>query len=367
MKIVIALNELNVFGGTTTFALQLAQHLRSSGHEVKILGISSTVTAQIELKIVKTTMDMQQMSFVNISSLIKRGKVLKALEICVKYLYIQNIFRFKSLFDIKELNEADRIIALHSFVGFCVSKYFPSKTIIQFHTDFNTLIKNKKERRFINYFRDHVIYSGFISKTYELNAIEYGFEKTFFNYNFVNKVEKKTRYSKRVFFYGRLAKEKNLFLWLKIAKKIVEKDPGIYFEIYGDGILKDDIVLEISKLNLSNYVTLKGFKSNINEILMDGGIMLMTSDFEGTPMTIIECLFADIISASLDTFGAANELIKKDITGILEDPSQIEVLVEKIVNILNDDVMYDQYVFNAVELKKQFQTDVIIQKWNEIL
>lgn len=366
MKIVIAVNELNVVGGIATFSTLLIEQLETLGHHVSLLGITSPIDVKAfpdQTVLFNKTINMQDLSFEQVKINLKHLKFRKAVLQCYDYLRILRIEKSKSYFKKRILIEADVIIALHAHVGFALSHHFANKTIVQFHTDFNTLISNPLEKKYIDYLLQEDIRVGFISKVYEQSAIKYGFNNTFYNYNYVAMPNQVQANTKRIFFYGRFSPEKNLPLWIDIACEILKKSPDVYFEIYGDGPMKQKIQSRIEQKGISEKIKIYGFSNDINLILQKGGVFMLTSDFEGTPMTIIECLYAHIVPAVLDTFGAASELVLKDTSGILEQKDNLDIFIKKICDVLNDPDRYNAYIASSKVLHNNFDSSVISKKW----
>lgn len=365
MKIIIAVNELNVVGGTTTFSALLIEQLKSIGHEVCMVGITSPIKIENhqDAVIFEKPVNMQDLSLLEVKKNLKKLRFKQAMKLCLDYYKIMKIANHTDLFAKTILQDADVIIALHAHIGYCMSHHYPNKTIVQFHTDFNILISNAQEKKYVDYLLLHNIRIGFISKIYEQSAIAYGFSNTFYNYNYPIIPTKVSNRTKRVFYYGRFSVEKNLALWIDIASHILEKVPDVSFELYGDGPMLDDIIQKITDLGLSDNIKVFGFCSDINTILQQGGVFMLTSDFEGTPMTIVECLYANIVCAVLDTFGAAKELVIKDKSGILETKDQMEIFISKIVDVLKDTHIYDQYIVNSSVLHEKFDSTAITTKW----
>jgi len=111
-------------------------------------------------------------------------------------------------------------------------------------------------------------------------------------FNFVNsKNEKVEKFSKDIFMFSRLSKEKRFDTALKSFKKVVDKFPDAGLTIFGDGKEEKSIKKMIMDLGLEGNVILNKPKIN-TEILLDfkknQGIFLLTSEFEGYAMTLIE-------------------------------------------------------------------------------
>ncbi|MBM7560337.1 glycosyltransferase [Marinitoga litoralis] len=145
---------------------------------------------------------------------------------------------------------------------------------------------------------------------------------------------------------GRLDSPKNPYRFLKIAKKIIEKNKNFVFVWIGDGTLKNEIE---RKINNNDNILFLGFIKEPYEYIKDFDLLLMTSDFEGTPLTIIEALKLGIPILSTDV-GGISEIIGKENTF---DPDDIDAAVQKILNweiASNNVYQYENMVEKYIEL-----------------
>lgn len=80
----------------------------------------------------------------------------------------------------------------------------------------------------------------------------------------------------------------------KICRRLRERAVAFHIDIVGDG--GDKAVLEntFREAGLENYVTFYGWQSQakVSELLSGADILLLTSDFEGTPIAMMEALAA---------------------------------------------------------------------------
>jgi len=95
--------------------------------------------------------------------------------------------------------------------------------------------------------------------------------------------------TKRVLFIGRLVPVKRVDIFLDIAKLINDDDiTGITFYIIGDGPLKSKMRKIIKDEKLENIVSELGFLNNPLADLKNMDCMIITSDHEGLPMSLLE-------------------------------------------------------------------------------
>jgi glycosyltransferase involved in cell wall biosynthesis len=137
---------------------------------------------------------------------------------------------------------------------------------------------------------------------------------------------------------GRIVPVKNLKLFIEVAAKLIaSKTKEIRFFIIGDGVLRKEIEKQCKSLNLS-YTENAGedaniiFTSWIEDILpamhaMD--IVALTSNNEGTPMSLIEAQFSGkpVVATNV---GGVRDIVINNETGFLTEPGNAEIMCEKL-------------------------------------
>jgi glycosyltransferase involved in cell wall biosynthesis len=90
---------------------------------------------------------------------------------------------------------------------------------------------------------------------------------------------------------GRLTKQKNIPLFLHAIARLKIERPGgqnIQFLIAGDGELHKELTSLAKKLGIDDVVVFMGFVSNMDKLYKALDVLALTSDWEGTPMCILE-------------------------------------------------------------------------------
>lgn len=128
-------------------------------------------------------------------------------------------------------------------------------------------------------------------------------------------------------FVGRLTEVKGIYNLIEILKKIDKKNKNVKFIVIGEGVLKEEFNNAIYKYNLEN-VELLGFKQNIIEYLPSCDFLIMPSNMEGIPITILEAMSCSVPCIASNV-GGIPEIIN-DKNGILYSNSDLDYIVDKI-------------------------------------
>lgn len=169
--------------------------------------------------------------------------------------------------------------------------------------------------------------------------------------------EKKEK-NKILVMIARLHNEQKRF---DLAIKSMKKLPDYTLKIYGDGDLTLFEEL-INKNNLKN-VELCGPTNKIKEKLDEAGIFIMTSDYEGYPISTIEAMRRGLPIILRDTFDSAKDIVINN--GILlEKEWNEDKFVEAVEEIYNN---YKYYSENSNELGKRYDFKLIKSRWNNLI
>jgi glycosyltransferase involved in cell wall biosynthesis len=92
---------------------------------------------------------------------------------------------------------------------------------------------------------------------------------------------------------GRLTKIKNHQLFLGMAHRLVERNGSrLRFMLIGDGELRPELEHEAQRLGVDRWVVFTGWQRKMQPVYSGLDIVVLTSDNEGTPVTLIEALAA---------------------------------------------------------------------------
>lgn len=136
---------------------------------------------------------------------------------------------------------------------------------------------------------------------------------------------------------GRLVPIKRVDLFIKIAHHLKHEYPGIpsHFHIYGDGPLRNELETLCTKLDLEGTVHFEGHSNNIHQEIANLDVLLITSDHEGLPMTLLEAmaLGTPVISHSV---GGIQEVLNYGEYGSLIKSPTTESFSTTIIEILKN-------------------------------
>ncbi len=142
--------------------------------------------------------------------------------------------------------------------------------------------------------------------------------------------------AKLVGIVGRLVPIKNHELFLQTAQRIAQQRQDIHFVVIGDGEQRPILEARVRELDLSSFVTFTGWIEDLGSVFKDLGVLALTSDNEGTPVSIIEAMVTGTPVVSTDV-GGVSDVLGGGQYGILVPPGNAGALAEAIIRALDGD------------------------------
>ena len=173
---------------------------------------------------------------------------------------------------------------------------------------------------------------------------------------------------KYILFFGRLEEEiKNFSLLLHAFSKSKIYENEIKLLIIGDGSSKDFIVEKIKALQLENQVQILSFQPDILPYIQHAKCTILTSHFEGFPMSIIESLAAGTPVISVDCETGPKEIIQNNVNGLLVPNYDEKALAEAIKTMTDDEKLYQTCRKNAKKSVEHLSLTTIAKQWKNLL
>ena len=178
--------------------------------------------------------------------------------------------------------------------------------------------------------------------------------------NFIKLLEEKKIQRKNLIMLTRLQNhQKKIDLAIKAMKKL----PDFTLDIYGEGPDKENYQHIISGEKIEN-VFLRGTTTNVQEKLDEAGIFIMTSDYEGYPVSSIEAMRRGLPIILRNTFGAASDIVVDNKNGILLEREWNEDKFVEAVRKVYDN--YEYYSKNSKKFGERYSPEVVKKEWDNL-
>jgi len=204
-----------------------------------------------------------------------------------------------------------------------------------------------------------------VNQLYKLNNTT-----TIYNPYFIveEELKKVSQTQKLILFFGRFdEKVKNFSLMLEAFSKSKVYEKGYNLHLMGDGKDLPFIKQKIEELSLSDFVKIFPFKQNPFDEVRSAKFTILTSNYEGFPLSVVESLSVGIPVISVDCNSGPGEIIQNEFNGLLVENHNPNALAAAINRFANDDELYDFCKKNASESVKHLTLDTISEQWKNLL
>ena len=160
---------------------------------------------------------------------------------------------------------------------------------------------------------------------------------------------------------GRLVEQKGQIHLLEAAKILKEKGYSFRVLIAGKGKLEEYLKEKIDEYNLNNEVILSGFIDKIEEFMNSIDVFVFPSHFEGSANAIVEAMYFGKPVVCFDV-SSMPELVEDNENGYLVEYLNIDELVRKMGNFLNDPELIAKMGKKSKEISEDYDILKIMKK-----
>ncbi|GFP74198.1 glycosyltransferase family 4 protein [Clostridium fungisolvens] len=336
-KNILYLAKTMDYGGTEKVILQLCENLKNDFNKIIVCskgGIHMSKLAELGITHYEIG-DYDDKSFANI---------------------------FKTIVRLINIVRSENISIIHShhrmatFYAKIISNFTRCKVVCTAHNTFNdrkiftkfslsnidiVAVGENVKKNLTDYFelkpeKIEVIYNGISLE----NALSF------------EEVKEISEFKKKDFFVvgniGRLSEQKGFKYFNEAISELIKQNKNIRFIIVGDGELKDELVDQCKFLNIEKYVKFLGFRRDISNIISQLDLVVLSSLWEGLPLTPIEAFSQrkTVIGTNVD---GTPEIIKDGYNGLLVEARNSKQLSEAILKLYKNKEDINKYEKNAFD------------------
>ena len=158
--------------------------------------------------------------------------------------------------------------------------------------------------------------------------------------------------------------QKRIFCMLRIWARIYKYHSDWKLVVVGDG--PDFTTYKQMASKLSN-IMFEGHSSNVQSYYKKSKIFMMTSIWEGLPMTLIEAMHYGCVPIAFDSFAALYDLIDNGNNGFIIPNNDIDCFVKKISFMMDNKQYLEKMSSRILQHPNIFQMNDIIQIWDHDL
>ena len=148
-------------------------------------------------------------------------------------------------------------------------------------------------------------------------------------------------------FVGRLEQEKGVLQLFEIEKELQKISIQVNWTIIGKGNLKQQLIKQWEGKKIAFYEP--DTTTEVFDILLKQDIFIFPTLFEGTPVSILECLSTGVVTITHDLPGGIRDIVKEGI-GYRCNVDAVNEFVDKIGTLENDRTLLKKMQSNCFKL-----------------
>lgn len=170
--------------------------------------------------------------------------------------------------------------------------------------------------------------------------------------------------TKSVIFVGRLSKQKDVLILLKIWEIVSNRHPDWTLNIYGEGDEEKRIKAIIS--HMDGRVLLHKPTLDIYEKYVNSSLLLLTSLYEPFGLVIPEAMSCGLPVVAFDCPYGPADIITDGVDGFLIRKRDISLFSEKVCMLLENKKMREQMGHAAIASSQRYKPNIIMPKWKDL-
>ena len=175
--------------------------------------------------------------------------------------------------------------------------------------------------------------------------------------------------ARQVLYVGRLAAQKNLSRWLRVAARVAEQEPEVELLWAGDGPLRASLQAEAERLGLGGRLRQRGAVpyADLAALYANAAVLLLTSDYEGLPRVAVEAGLhgLPVVAPALP---GLEDVVASGETGVLCPGGDEAALASAVVRLLRDPALRAAMGARAQALvRREFDPETLAGRWVDVL
>ena len=173
--------------------------------------------------------------------------------------------------------------------------------------------------------------------------------------------------SKKIISVGRLTYPKNFEAAVEAAAQVLPLHPDWEWDVFGQGEELERLVALTEEKGIQGQMHFRGQVSDLYDRYSDYAFMVMTSRYEGFPMTLLEGMANALPLVSFDIPTGPDEIIEDGYNGFLIPASDLETMSRAITELMDHPELRRTMSEHCLQRRDPFSQEEIIKEWKAIL
>lgn len=168
----------------------------------------------------------------------------------------------------------------------------------------------------------------------------------------------------RIIAVGRMYKQKRFDRLIDAFSIIAEKHPSWTLDIYGEGPLREDLQMHIESLGLQERIHLNEPTHDIYAEYLRSEFFVLSSDFEGFGLVIVEAMACGIPVVSTDCPYGPSEIVEDGKTGLLAK-MEVQDLADKMEWMIIHTKEREKMGQMARQAAARYKKEKVMKEWEQ--
>ncbi len=162
-----------------------------------------------------------------------------------------------------------------------------------------------------------------------------------------------------------LRRQKALNVLVDAHARLITRVTDAHLVIAGDGPCRHELERHIDRLGIAGFVHLLGQRSDVTAILHAVDVAALSSDWEGMPLFVFECMATNtpLVATSV---GGLREIIQTGTTGMLVPPQDPAKLADALQMLLTNPILAKRLAAAASRRLEEFTIQAVAIRFAEL-
>lgn len=163
----------------------------------------------------------------------------------------------------------------------------------------------------------------------------------------------------------RLHESKGNRYFVDAAARVAQARSDARFVIVGEGPLQPELEAQAERLGIRDRVDFLGFQRDVASCFASFDVAVFPSLWEGTPLTVFECMAMRRPIVSTDVDGLREVLVRED-NAVVVPPHDAEALAQGMLRVIEDGPLRERLAARAHETSERFDIQAFVDTMEEL-